>query len=110
MIFEQLGEQVGNYSNIKLYATNPKLCELSAQSKTVYQYLIKDSAKLVLTADFAFGLRPISKDLKCKYKIAVNGNTLTSTVKPPAEPKLPTILPPIPLPPAEGEPKVEQPR
>ena len=94
-IFQQFGEQMGNYYNIKLFATNPMLNELSVHTKTIYQYLIKDNDKLVLTADYAFGFKPISTAVPCKTKITLNNNTLSST-KPPEEPKVIALPPPPP--------------
>lgn len=90
-IFQQLGEQIANYYNIKLFATNPMLNELTVHTKTIHQCLIKDNDKLILTADFAFGLKAVPNTLSCKYKITLNGNTLTSAAKP--------EVVPIPLPP-----------
>jgi hypothetical protein len=96
-IFQQFGEQLGSYYNIKLFATNPMLNELSVHTKTIYQYLIKDNDKLILTADYAFNFKPLPV-ISCKTKITLNNTTLAST-KPPEEPK-PIALPPPPPPPA----------
>jgi hypothetical protein len=79
-IFTQMGEQMSNYYNIKLFATNPILTELSVHTKTISQCLIKENDKLILTADFAFGFRPVPAQLNIKHKITLaNGATLTST-------------------------------
>jgi len=87
---------MSSYYNIKLFATNPMLNELSVHTKTIYQCLIKDNDKVVLTADYAFGFKPISTAVTCKTKITLNNSTLSST-KPPEEPK-PIELPPPPPP------------
>lgn len=89
---------MGSYYNIKLFATNPMLSELSVHTKTIYQYLIKDNDKLVLTADYAFSFKPLLP-ISCKTKITINNNVLTSA-KPPEEPK------PIALPPPQPPPTV----
>lgn len=96
-IFQQFGELMGSYYNIKLFATNPMLNELSLHTKTIHQYLIKDNDKLILTADYAFNFKPLSP-VPCKTKITLNNSTLAST-KPPEEPK-PIALPPPPPPPS----------
>jgi hypothetical protein len=86
------------YYNIKLFATNPMLNELSVHTKTIHQSLIKDNDKLVLTADYAFGFKPVPPAFTCKTKITLNNSTLNSA-KPPEEPK-PIALPPPPPPPS----------
>jgi hypothetical protein len=49
-------------------------------SKTLIQYQIKDMARLLLTADYAFTFRPILENVKSKYKFTLaNSLTLTST-------------------------------
>lgn len=58
------------------------LSELSVHTKTIHQCLIKDNDKLILTADFAFGLKALPNNLNCKWKITLNNNTLTSAAKP----------------------------
>jgi hypothetical protein len=99
---------MSSYLNIKLFATNPLLAELSVHTKTIHQCLIKDNDKLILTADYAFGFKPIPATLSCKYKITLNNNTITSANKPEEPKPLPIPIPPPPLVlPVEGEPKVE---
>lgn len=65
--------------------------ELVNPTKTIYQYRMTHNHILILTADYAFGFKPLPQNINCKYKIAVNNSTLTS-IKPPPEP-LP-VLPP----------------
>jgi hypothetical protein len=48
-------------------------------SKTISQYFIKDSAKIVLTADYAFGIVPISAQPNSKQKITINNFTIALT-------------------------------
>lgn len=90
---------MNNYYNIKLYTTLPMMTELSVHSKTMINYQIKDTAKLILTADYAFSFRPLPANLQSKYKIGLNNNiTLTSTkiveeLKK-ADSKTPIALPP----------------
>ena len=111
-IFQQLGEQISNYYNIKLFTTNPTPIELSVQSKTLHQYLVKDNEKLVITADYAFVLKPLPAVLNCKQKITLTGATLSSTAKPlaialpPPPPPPPLIVEILPEPPKDGQPKV----
>ena len=101
MIFQQLGEQMNNYHNIKLYTTSPMMTELSVHSKTMINYQIRDNAKLILTADYAFSFRPLPSQLQCKYKITLNNLTLAST-KVVEELKKADSKTPIALPPAEN--------
>jgi hypothetical protein len=82
-VFQQIGEQVGDYYNIKLFATNPILSELGVHSRTIYQYLIKDNDRLILTADYTFGFRPLPSNINCKSKITLNNNILISIAPPP---------------------------
>lgn len=93
-IFLQLGEQISNYYNIKLFTTNPTPTQLSVHSKTLHQYLVKDNQKLVITADYAFAFKPLPAVVNCKQKITMTGATLSSTAKP-----LPIALQPPPPPP-----------
>lgn len=72
-------EPIGSYYNIKLFTTLPTLAELSVPSKLVSQYLIKDSAKIVLAADYAFGIRPLLMQGNCKNKITITNFTIAST-------------------------------
>jgi hypothetical protein len=105
-IFQRFGEQMGSYYNIKLFATNPMLNELSVHTKTIHQCLIKDNDKLILTADYAFNFRPLLPTINCKTKITLNNATLAST-KPPEEPKIIALPPPPPPPPITSVPAVE---
>jgi hypothetical protein len=80
MIFQQLGEPMNNYQNVKLFSMVPAMGELNVHSKTLIQYQIKDMARLMLTADYAFTFRPILENVKSKYKFTLaNSLTLTST-------------------------------
>lgn len=102
---------MASYYNIKLFATNPTLNELTVQTKTIHQCLIKDNDRLILTADYAFGFKPLPTNLNCKFKITLNNNTLVSTAKPAVIPLPPPPTLPLPLalpsPPIEGEVKVD---
>jgi hypothetical protein len=93
-ILDQMGVPLGNYYNIKLFATAPKIGELVNPTKAIYQYRITHNHTLILTADYAFGFKPFPQNINCKYKIVINNNTLTSSIKPPPEPPLPVVLPP----------------
>jgi hypothetical protein len=77
-VFQQLGEHIGNYYNIKLFTTLPMMAELNVHSKTIIQCLVKDNAKLMLTADYAFPFQAQFSNTCRKYKATINGNTLTS--------------------------------
>ena len=55
LIFEKLEESISNYYDIKLYTVSPVLTEFNIPSKTIIQYAIKDGAKIVLSAKYAFG-------------------------------------------------------
>ena len=50
MIFQQFGETLNNYYNIRLYSTLPLVGELSVHSKTIIQCQLKDMAQIILTA------------------------------------------------------------
>lgn len=92
---------MGNYSNIKLFAMVPAMSELTVTSKTLIQYQIKDMAKLVLVADYAFSFRPLPADIKSKFKYKLTNNvTLTSTKIVDEEPKTIDDKAIIALPPA----------
>jgi hypothetical protein len=69
---------MSNYYNIKLFSTNPTMVELGTHSKTISQCQIKDNAKLILTADYAFTFRPLPPHIPTKYKVTINNNTITS--------------------------------
>lgn len=73
-IFQQMGEKIGNYYNIKLFTTNPTLSELTVHTKTISQYLIKDNAKIIMTAEYAFGFRAVANPLNSKHKITITNN------------------------------------
>lgn len=94
---------MASYYNIKLFVTNPTLNELTVHTKTIYQCLIKDNDRLILTADYAFGFKSLPNNINCKFKITLTNNTLVSTVKPasiPLPPPPSLVLPlPLPLPP-----------
>ena len=96
-IFTQLGEQIAQYYNVRLFACNPTMAELNVPSKTITQCQIKDNAKLILTADYAFTFRPVAPNKNSKYKVTLNNNTLGSS-KIVEEPKKADEKP-IPLPP-----------
>lgn len=91
---------MNNYHNIKLFTTSPAMAELTVHSKTIINCQIKDNAKLILTADYAFTFRPLPPNPHPKYKITLNANTLTSTkiIEEPkkADEKTPIALPPPP--------------
>lgn len=106
-ILDQLGVPLGNYYNVRLFTTAAKIGELNNPTKTIYQSRISHNHTLILTADYAFGFKSLPHNINCKYKIAINNNTLTSTIKPP-EPPIPALLPP-PTQQPEG-PKVDQTR
>ena len=57
MIFQQLGESINNYSNVKLFTMLPSMSELNVHSKTIIQSQIKDMTRIVLLGDYAFGFR-----------------------------------------------------
>ena len=84
MIFQQIGEPLNLYHNIKLYSTHHLVGELTVHSKTIIQYQIKDMDKLILTADYAFTFRPLPTNLNVKPKITLS-NQLTLTSTKPAE-------------------------
>ena len=50
MVFQQLGETMNNYQNIRLYTTTPLVAELNVHSKTIIQCQLKDMAQIMLTA------------------------------------------------------------
>lgn len=54
LIFKELSEEIGYYSDIRIFTTCPLLSELSTGSKTIWQCGLKDKAKLSLTAKFNF--------------------------------------------------------
>ena len=71
---------MNNYSNVKLFTTVPTMSELNVTSKTIIQCQIKDMAKIVLVADYAFGFRSLAQDNKSKYKVKLANNvTITSS-------------------------------
>lgn len=78
-IFTQIGEQISHYYNLRLFALSPALAELNVPSKTIAQCHIKDNAKLILTADYAFTFRPIIQPKNSKYKLTLTNNTLISS-------------------------------
>lgn len=85
MIFQQLGEQMNNYYNIKLYTTSPTMSELSVHSKTIINCQLRDNAKLILAADYAFAFRPLPEPLHSKYKITLSNNNATLLSAKPTE-------------------------
>jgi hypothetical protein len=79
---------MNNYYNFKLYSTSPTMAELSVPSKTIINCQIKDNAKLILVADYAFSFRPLPEKIHSKYKISLSNNNATLTsAKPAEEPK-----------------------
>jgi hypothetical protein len=106
-IFTQIGEQISHYYNVRLFACNPTMTELNVPSKTITQCQIKDNAKLILTADYAFTFRPIVPPKNSKYKVTLTNNTLVSSKI--VEEKKPEEKPiPLPPPTVTSENKVEE--
>lgn len=58
-IFELLGLNFSHYFNVKFFTTSPTLTELNSPSKTIWQYGIKESSTLVMTAEHAFCFEPV---------------------------------------------------
>lgn len=59
MIFSELGEEIGFYSDIKLFTMSPRMEELSIGSKTIWQYQVRDRCKVTLVGKFNFTFGPL---------------------------------------------------
>jgi hypothetical protein len=81
-VFQQLGESIANYYNIRLFSLSPTMNELNTPTKTIHQCMIKDSSKLIIIADYGFHFREIVSEANSKTKIQfANGSSTITTTK-----------------------------
>jgi hypothetical protein len=66
-----------NFFNVRLMSMNPVPTDLSNNTYKISQYFLKDCAKLVLVADYAFSFNPISSDYASTGKFALSNNSYT---------------------------------
>jgi len=55
------------------------MAELNVPSKTIAHCHIKENAKLILIADYAFTFRQIAQPKSSKYKVTLTNNTIVSS-------------------------------
>lgn len=61
LVFKELGEDIGYYSEVRIFTTTPALEELNMGSKTIAQYLLKDRCRVTLNAKFMFSFRALAQ-------------------------------------------------
>jgi hypothetical protein len=54
-----MGEEIGYYSDIRIFSTIPFLQELNVGSKTIWQCGLKNNSKLIITGKFNFNFKNI---------------------------------------------------
>lgn len=72
---------MGFYSDVKLFTVAPKMEDLNIGSKTVWQYMIKDKAKITLMAKFNFSFLPLDQHLLQYLVLTNNNNTIANVQK-----------------------------
>jgi hypothetical protein len=97
-LFKELGEDIGYYSDIRIYTTTPRMEELNVGSKTVWQCELKDKCKLTLAAKFNFTFKALPKEIEEKYLLENGNNTVNfvhKKVEAPASNTVVVTVPPV---------------
>jgi hypothetical protein len=74
LIFKELGEDMGFYSDVRLFVTTPMLDELNMGSKTIAQCLLKDKCKITLSGKFMFTFKDLAQGKEEHFALS-NSNT-----------------------------------
>lgn len=81
MVFKELGEEMGLYSDVKLFTVAPRMEDLNIGSKTIWQYMIKDKAKITLMAKFNFSFLPLDPYFLQYFVLTNNNHTVANVQK-----------------------------
>ena len=77
-MFDQLGQKMAYFFNIKLFTTSPSLAELNVHSKTIFQCGLTESSIIVITADHAFCFEALPAGLEKYFALPNNNMTFVS--------------------------------
>jgi hypothetical protein len=79
LVFKELGEDMGFYSDVRLFVTTPMLDELNMGSKTIAQYLLKDKCRITLIGKFMFTFKALAQGKEEHFALS-NSNTTIAWV------------------------------
>lgn len=106
-IFDFLGLKHAHYFNVKIFTTSPHLTELNSLGKTIWQYGIRESSTLVMTADHGFCFQNVPQHLAEYFAVVNNSLTFVSLPKKPKVAQNAVIA--LPLPQTKSQSNVQTP-
>lgn len=78
-----MGEDIGYYSDVKMFTMAPRMEELNVGSKTIWQYQIKDKCRVTLMGKYNFAFLPLPHGTEEFFILSNNNNTITNPPKKP---------------------------